>query len=504
MLPGVPIRTMNFKRKLYIKSFTLLFYILCCSDRAADGQTEIVAGAGATTGVLINQAEELIKKLENAGTTLGGNGSKLVDGAVSRLSDLVNQLRAIIKDDLSLQIDKLSGVALETSRRLQDGVERMNEIANIDSACLILHSEEFLAALKTTTLRLEDAMPFVKQSSPLIYAFRFDGHSTNVVPKSGGRLTLRGFRLYEQAAPTITLWDASRKTKIADLAAERASDVDSASTVIPGDIIANHPGESLQLEVATKEKPLFGGERTSGDVFLPFVIPSAYGLLVRAKASISYDLKGHATKQLEGHQFRFVNTSCEERLSINNSRFTYPIPSDWRIISIASNTDNGGREKSQIEASYSNDTISVSGWLDTANCITIHLLFTTIHRLQDPAVWDHTITPTVEYPSPPTPQSEEQNTDYVPFDGQIILPVALRKDHSDQTTFWFTIFFASTTGGHIYEYTSRHATTGESQELHLDDTYNGFHISCDFNPTVTSGGVCSARIAVTGPQQCGY
>src|SRR5258708_2964064 len=91
--------------------------------------------AGATIGALIHQAEELIQKLENAGATLGGNGSKLVDGTVGQLTTLINQLKDLVRNDLSLQLDKLSGTALEVSRRLKDGVERMDELVNVDMAC---------------------------------------------------------------------------------------------------------------------------------------------------------------------------------------------------------------------------------------------------------------------------------------------------------------------------------------------------------------------------------
>ena len=487
-----------FRQKRYAPLLSLV-WILFWYIPIAYSQTPLVVASGLTAGAVINEAEELINKLQNAGTTLAGNGSQFVDGAVSRLNDLINELRQLVNNELSTQVDKLTGTALETSRRLQDGIERLDQIVNVDSACLLLHADEFLAALKTTTLRLEDRMPFVKQGSPLVYSFAFDGHTSNVVPRRGGRLTLRGYKLYEQLPPSIALWDEDRKTKLAALPSDHAMDVDSVSTSIEENLIQQHAGENLQLEIITKTKNFLGGEKTSADLFLPFVVPNSYDVLVRVKTSTGYDLNTLGTKQLEPHRFRFENRSCEERSVISNSRFTYSIPNTWRIISIA-NADNGGREKSDIQPSYTNDTVSVSGWLDVANCFTLHLGFTTTHRLQDPAVWDHTITPIVEYPIV-TPKMIESDTDFVPLESPTIIPIAIKKDRSDNTTFWFKVLLVTSKNRQLFEYESRHETG--AGELSFNERYKGFHISCDFNPVVI-GDSANARILIDSPQQCGY
>src|SRR4029077_13646509 len=67
-------------------------------------------------------------------------------------------------------------------------------------------------------------VPFVRSGRPMLSRLQFEGHTPGIVPKDGGRFTIYGFDLFDGTPPQITLFDASRRKKIAELKAEPAGD----------------------------------------------------------------------------------------------------------------------------------------------------------------------------------------------------------------------------------------------------------------------------------------
>jgi hypothetical protein len=466
------------------------------------GYTALAQGPAAvlTVGVLANQAQELIKSLENAGATLGGDASKLVDGTTGQLTTLTNQLKDLVNQDLSRPINTLSGAALEASKRIELSVDALGQLLQTNLACILLHREEFLAAVQTTGLRLADKVPFARETDPLVYSFAFDGHFSNIVPLNGGRVTVNGYRLFEDIGPQIFIWDESRHIKLAELPAERAKNADTVSTVISSELLRSHSGEILQLEVIPQKTSWFFWRKNTAEVFLPLVIPKQEERQLQVTGNVSYDTHGVETKKLAPHEFHFDNASCEDRLSVNNERFTYSgLPSGSRIVSIQ-NDDMGGRENAQIQVNFTNDSLVASGWLDVANCFTVHLGFYTTHRLQDHAQWNHRITPLLEYPVV-TNAVANASSDWVP----VALPkttfaLSIPKPPSDKSTYWFEIN-AMQEGKPKSLFASRQVTVGDA-ETQDTDSFGEFHVQSSFNPTLTNG-KCSMRVILSVPE-CGY
>jgi hypothetical protein len=475
-------------------------------------QADAQVGATMTVGGLITQVQQVIQDLKNAGTTLGGNGSKVVAGTTAQLSDLLNQLQQIVGDDLGKQVDQLSGSALEISARMQASVQQLNELIDNQRNCSFLQAEEFVAGVNTVGLQLLSQLPFAKKDAPRVYSFTFSGHAPDVIPKSGGRVTFQGYRLSVNGQPDIKIWDEKRDKTLLEPKSEPASNEDDTSTVIDSDFIANHVGETLQVEIKPKthrgvlQRLWPSGTTSDPDVFLPVVIPVAYNTTLMLTAWTQYNIPGTARVELPPLEFQYFSTSCGDRYSVNNDTCTVTgIPAGGRIVDFK-DQPLGDRNPSQIQINHTNDALTASGWVDSPTCISFKVppFGPTVQKLVASSIYNHNITPVIEYPV-----SQTKSSGPVVAQSAMTLPttslsVDIPKEKSSATTFWFQI--ATTTGpanirNKVF-YKSPHLTNSIAGNSNFSDTSAApFLVDDNFSPTLVNG-KAQLSVKVTLPQ-CG-
>ena len=265
-----------------------------------------------------------------------------------------------------------------------------------------------------------------------------------------------------------------------------------------GELLLEHAGESLQLEVKTTKKFLLSTETT--DLLLPIIIPAVFNTQVRITASVSYDIEGKERTNLPVHKFRYVNPSCENRFPVNSDRFTYQIPAKSRIVGLENKLVQES-QYNQIAVTHTDDSIIASGWMEVANCFTIHIPFVgTTHRLQDPAIYDHDITPISESPTIENRLKTVASDPKALIVPETVVTVSLPKEKSDNSTFWFEVSFISK-DHEVKVYASPKVTTGDEEKLIAGEA-GGMSIDGRYNPTLVAG-ASEAYVTLKLPQ-CGW
>jgi hypothetical protein len=236
------------------------------------------------------------------------------------------------------------------------------------------------------------------------------------------------------------------------------------------------------------------------DLFLPIIIPAAFNTQVKITAWVSYDISVTQRTNLPVHKFRYVNPSCENKLSVNSERFTHTLPAHSRIVGVVNNPVQES-QYNQISVSYTDDSIVASGWMEVANCLTIHIPFDgTIHRLQDPAVYDHDITPILEISTSDNKIKTISSAPKALTLPETFVSLNVPRDNSPISTFWFEVTLINN-DHEVNVYSSPQVTTGQEEKF-ISGESGGMVIDGHYNPTLV-GGSSEAYVKLKFPQ-CGW
>jgi hypothetical protein len=343
-----------------------------------------------TAGVLAAGAEQLLQKLENVAATVSGDAQIAINASIAQLSGLISQIREVAKDSINTPVDKLTAKAQDLARALQIAVGSIDELLTRQQTCFFQNLQQFTAALQTAASDSISAIPLAGSPSPRLYSVKFDGHAGGVIPASGGNATVTGYKVWLDQPPIVRLYQPDKTTPLATLTPSRAADDNSLSVVIEGKQIGAHAGQCLYLGVKVQAKkavgPIKWGSGTVADLYLPLCIPDIEKeMTLEADASISYDCTSIQQSTLGAQVFRFDNSSCERPHNVSQTK-GWPMPSGCHIIGLNDHRDEE-RNQSSIGLSYSNDSVTAAGSIDTASCLLGKLLHTSI--------WQHSVSPTI-------------------------------------------------------------------------------------------------------------
>jgi hypothetical protein len=337
---------------------------------------EATAQTPLPVGVLIERVDALLNKLQSLEATFMGDANIAFGQATQQLTDLLNQLKALVKEDLKTPIFNLTGTAQALALQLQQALEAYPPLIDRQRECLFQDLDLFLAGINTVTDGLKRGVPLLKTGGPRLISFRFEDHLTNnVVPREGGRMTVNGFELWPDVPPKVEILDNSRQMILAQFTPEGASDTgNTISVVIPRKLVADHAGSCLQLHVQTfrRKKILWvfsSGEERTGDLYLPMCAPQEYQMQMRMVAWVNYAYSVKESLVLGPKHFGAGWDSCEHRYDIppQTQSWAAEIPPGWRIINVVERAVDI-RGKTGVGYSHTNDSVTVTGWLDTADC----------------------------------------------------------------------------------------------------------------------------------------
>lgn len=454
-----------------------------------------------TPVAIIAAANEAIRKLNSLATSLTGDALIVTNNASAQLSAKLEEFKALVRDEIAKPLESFSLSIQDLGRQINSATERLNFILTQQQQCFFRNAENFLSGVSNIAEELKRGIPLVSSGKPRLFNYRFEGHGTSIVPRSGGRLTVNGFRLWENPSlvPKVELMNAERSEVIRTLVAQRATDDNTISVSVDGVAIDGFTGQCLQLHVQAFTKKFLRPKETT-DLYLPFCIPKEYATQFKVTAHISYTCPARTERhEVEEKQFLYFNESCESGRSIPRDPKVWDIGPDCRIIQYResfSRTRNTTNMALNLEPPR---TISAGGSIDTADCT--NLVFG--RRLNASTIWEKKVVPLIECTITDPPKSGEASSPLTNMSlPTTTINVGIPKvcDTTD-SVFWFTVtpVINGVEGAVMYE--SAHVTSNNLGATTLLATINNLTIQGSYNPRIVDG---KAQVSVTiSAPQCG-
>lgn len=399
---------------------------------------------GLTLGTLERFVNGIIQQLQNAGTTLEGNGSILIGGATTQITGLLAQLKAAIGDDFTKPIKELNRTIQDTANQIYSTVVKLDSLLQNQQACLLINSQVFLAGVNTITSGIKSGLPFISADVPRIDYFQFVGHTPSVVPKTGGQVIIHGFDLWDDInyPPEVNIYEADGATLNLNITPQKGQDIHSFSFNLQSSFIKNNQGKDLQLKVIPKEGRWLNlfHPKILGVFYLPMSIPKIQFAKFQLAAYLQYETDVETIEILEFKRFGMGNDSCEEKKDYSQAQ-AWPLPEGAQIISVETNSPDIVNQ-TNVQFSFAGNIITAAGWLDTATCINVGLgPFSVGRKLINDTHWWMNAAPKISYKKKgntivnATSDALELQDNKAQF--IVKLPKANTSDISD--TFWFQV-----------------------------------------------------------------
>jgi hypothetical protein len=317
--------------------------------------------------------EQTMQGLQNLGITLGGESNIIVGNASQELNNKLQELRGLVRENVSVPIASLGLDVQELARKLTSSVTQLRAILNEQQACLYQNASLILSSVSNITQDLRRAVAFDK-TQPQLTFFQFDGSLPRAVPINGGRLTVSGVKLWTKAKypPIVKLQSPDRQTTYQTPQPQPAGNDGSFSIILDGTGISNNSGECLQLSVEAREETgsLWWKKVVSTPLAIPMCVSPSYRTEFVVEAGIAYNTTRTILEDREEQEFRQDNSSCENRATVSGLQRFWNLPAGARIVSISERTGEFQRHQSSVNMSITgSNTVAANGWLDTASCI---------------------------------------------------------------------------------------------------------------------------------------
>lgn len=469
---------MRYQRLLFVLSFVLL------GSNSARAMT---------VAELIATYQALNSTLQNTMATAGAEGRSVAGVASDALDGAMRQLQSLVQGDLNRDIQTLSGSALALAQSIQGAVNALNALLNQRVTCALEGTEYLLYGVKTIASQLQNALPLVKDSKPYLYGFAFDGHFWGVVPAQGGRMTVKGFALWNHNKPPAVRLLDSNNNKIADLQPQNAQSTDTVAVQVDSITIQRLAGSCALIEVTpNKAQPMV----------LPICIPSSLNAQVYFAVNASFERTDTLPDRALNQQvMSCTNDSCEHRGDCNPPSITWPLDTGCTAVRVASSKGSnwwGDGHNVSISLSASG-TISAKGTSDTASCVSGP--FGIGARRYHSSVWEMVVAPVVSCkvtnwtPATATSASWAFDSDTGPHCVDIPRPTA-------EASSWASTLWVKYGGGDPVEFGQVPSTSPVIVQQNATITISGAIINVNYTPDA-GGNKGQACMTLTVPK-CGY
>jgi hypothetical protein len=461
-------------------------------------------GELATFAAIQQAVQQITQQLTNVGVSLGGEAQGVVGQASQELNFRLQQLQALIRDNINAPIASLGLDVQELARQITSSLRSLEAIINGQRECLNQNAEILLSTISNITQDLRRGVPIIRGPNPQVTHFQFEGRPVRSVPISGGRLTIFGSKLWPrpELPPTITLLSPDRQTTLQALQPQRATNDNNISVSVDGSTIQARAGECLQLKVLARDRTgIWPFRRTvETELYLPMCISQSYRTEFVVEAGLQYDHAQTVTETLGAQEFRQDNASCENRQTINIQK-TWNLPAgngitNSRIISVSERQGEFHRHGSNATAAIvSANTVIVRGWIDRASCVRTPFSATLLSE----AIFQRHITPTIQYERtsmvPSTASAVRVPMAFPSTQIRVLLP---KERPSPSTIFWFKLS-RFVNGERVSEYESSRITVNASGGTTPIGSMGNLQIEGRLNPTPVNGNA-ELIVTVTAPR----
>jgi hypothetical protein len=395
------------------------------------------------------------------------------------------------------------------AEQLQQVTDAYGVLVRRERACIFEHLDLFVAGLNTVTANLKSGFPFFSAGTPRIIKFIVAGMQTpNVIPPSGGRVTVKGFRLWEQprVAPEISI-ALKNGTVVAKPAPLAGASPDEVAFNLDPLLVRQWAGECVELSVNTfrRGKILLvfpGGRKQTARLGYPMCIPEDFVRTIVLQANVAYSVTGSGERTLSTKRFGWGNNSCEERKNFGTTMgWDAEIPEGWRIVRVHQSGADV-RNQTHIGVSFGEKIVSAGGWLDQASCVWTPFGSKLLHDTH----WFMDLTPVIAGPvtREANGQSTTDHTPMMPPQTRICAQVPKDVAARGSSTAWVEI--TSQVRGIPLPgplYVSPRMTNPDASTLVHTDQLGGYSIVTRYNPTVVDG-VCEVCVTLSPQNGCGW
>lgn len=350
------------------------------------------AHAQATVGALGLAVDQLKSAINDAIGSAGAQGRSVVLEATSALDGAMQQLRQLVNNDLSRQISNLTGAAQLLAERIKNTTRELDDLVRIRMACGVQGVEYLLAAVKTIVGGLQNAIPLIKHQSPFLYGFQFDGHSPGVIPREGGRATIKGFGLWNQGlTPTVRLVDNNRAV-LHQMAAQRGADDNVVSTLFWENLMHSEIGKCDAIEVTVyKKQGILRRIVPKATMYLPICFPQTLAASFKVTAHTKFECRNNGPEtKLQEDVWDCKNTSCEQQTQCHIER-TWPVGDGCEVLRIDQHPGGLNRGSTSVAISHQGAKVIANGTIDTADCVNAGF----VHHLDHPTEWQMVVAPVI-------------------------------------------------------------------------------------------------------------
>jgi hypothetical protein len=357
--------------------------------------TEAGLSQVATVGSVIGGATVIQDKLNNVVGNAGVEGRSVVNGANGTLNGAIQELKNLVNNDLTKPVNTLSDTARNMATTIQNTTDELNALINIRSTCIFEGTDRLIYGVKTLSSQLQNAIPFIKDSQPYVYTFKFNGHSDGVVPEGGGRVNLTGFSLWNNnIAPQVELVDEHRKM-IRALDAGQAGDDNSVSVQLDGGILNGLVGRCAEFQIVPREKRgwwIFGHVVDDAPRYLPICVPPTNDMSFRVKAHTEFKCTNNTPVQTMNLQnFRCDNSSCDGGADCN-VQHSWVIPNGCTVTGLGKSQNPDTRNGSTMNFTYVGGNVQANGKIDSASCVNVGF----VHHLDHSTIWSFDAAPQIQ------------------------------------------------------------------------------------------------------------
>lgn len=478
----------------HLKFYLALLLLTFCLETKAQDMPSAMTGLG-----IQQLVSTTINNLTNAGTTLLGNGSIVINGASGNLSSLLNQFNTALQNNVSTPLTQLSDNVKNLGNQLFSVCTRLNTILTQQQSCLLLNAQVVIASVQTVTSELKNGIPLISKDSPRLSYFQFDGHSPTIVPQTGGRVSIIGYDLWPGSVPpVVTIYNEARTKVLMQISPDRSQNNNSFSFLFNADQVNAFAGQILQVEVEPKEKVLGLFVKSLGKLYLPIALPSTLTTELQLVAHAQFTYQKDTTAILDYREFDFDNSSCGNRMNVSHTE-TWVLPLGASILSVSFQRPADVRNDVSINTTPAGSSITAAGWIDAPSCFDFKIppFGPTIKKLFHSTFWHASIAPKIGYKKDVTVTSTAASA-FVSMDAQttnLLVNLAAPPATVTSVVFWFDII--QRTGNTTTTLYSSAKSSGS-----LADDWKGLSINANLNTALVNGtNELQLKIAQA---QCGF
>jgi hypothetical protein len=417
------------------------------SPKPCSAKSNVAVKTNAQVGTFLaiqTLVQEVTQQLNNIGITLGGEGNILIGNASQELNLKLEELRRLVGENVNAPIASLGLDVQELARQLTSSVQSLRSTLIAVQGCIFQNVDIVLSTASNITQELK-RLPIIDNTKPQVSYFQFDGAPARAVPINGGRLTVKGVKLWTDRnyPPLVKLQSPDRATTFQTPTAEAAGNDGSFSIVLDDSSLRENAGQCLQLSVEARERKGFIFKKTeTTQLYLPMCISPNFKTEFVVESGISYDTTEIRTDWLGELEFRDDNDSCENKKNVSISR-NWDLPAGGRIVEISVRQGEFHRRDSGVNfAITSSSTVAANGWFDTANCVLFKIppFGPTIKKLISTAIFQKFARPKIQYsvtnPNQATATSAKVQMSLPNTQIRLEIP---KNAETPNTTFWFKV-----------------------------------------------------------------